>query len=65
MGNKKRFVTNMAAQLLSFIVNLGINFFLSRYIVNVIGKEVYGFVGLANNFTSYAQIFTVAFNAMQ
>ena len=64
MGNKKRFVTNMAAQLLSFIVNLGINFFLSRYIVNVIGKEVYGFVGLANNFTSYAQIFTVAFNAM-
>ena len=54
----------MAAQLLSFIVNLGINFFLSRYIVTVIGKDLYGFVGLANNFTRYAQIFTVAFNAM-
>lgn len=64
MGNRKRFVTNMVAQILSFMVNLGINFFLSRYIVDVIGKEVYGFVGLANNFTSYVQIFTVAFNAM-
>ena len=64
MENKKRLLVNMITQVLSFIVNLGINFFLSGYIVNVIGKEVYGFVGLANNFISYVQIFTVAFNAM-
>lgn len=64
MENKKRLLVNMTTQVLSFIVNLGINFFLSGYIVNVIGKEVYGFVGLANNFISYVQIFTVAFNAM-
>ena len=64
MENKKRFVVNMVTQILSFAVNLGINFFLSSYIVNAIGAEVYGFVGLANNFVSYAQIFTVAFNAM-
>lgn len=64
MDNKKRFLINMTTQILSFVINLGINFFLSGYIVNVIGKEVYGFVGLANNFISYIQIFTVAFNAM-
>lgn len=64
MENKKRFVVNMVTQIFSFAVNLGINFFLSSYIVNAIGAEVYGFVGLANNFVSYAQIFTVAFNAM-
>lgn len=64
MENKKRLLMNMTTQVLSFVVNLGINFFLSGYIVNVIGKEVYGFVGLANNFISYVQIFTVAFNAM-
>lgn len=64
MENKKRFMMNMTTQILSFGINLGISFFLSGYIVNVIGKEVYGFVGLANNFISYIQIFTVAFNAM-
>lgn len=64
MDSKKRFVTNMVAQILSFVINLGINFFLSKYVVEVIGQEVYGFVGLANNFTSYVQVFTVAFNAM-
>ena len=64
MENKKRFISNMGAQIASFVINLGINFFLSGYIVDVIGKEVYGFVGLANNFTSYVQIFTVAFNAV-
>ena len=64
MENKKRIILNMVSQILSFFVNLGINFFLSSYIVNAIGKEVYGFVGLANNFVSYVQIFTVAFNAM-
>ena len=64
MENKKRFVVNMGSQILSALINFGINFFLSSYIVNAIGKEVYGFVGLANNFVSYVQIFTIALNAM-
>lgn len=64
MENKKRFVVNMGSQILSALINFGINFFLSSYIVNAIGKEVYGFVGLANNFVSYIQIFTIALNAM-
>lgn len=64
MENKKRLLVNMTVQIMSFVVNLGINFFLSGYIVNAIGKEIYGFVGLANNFISYVQIFTVAFNTM-
>ena len=64
MENKKRFIVNMGSQVISALINFGINFFLSAYIVNVIGKEVYGFVGLANNFVSYVQIFTIALNAM-
>lgn len=64
MENKRRFIVNMGSQVISALINFGINFFLSAYIVNAIGKEVYGFVGLANNFVSYVQIFTIALNAM-
>lgn len=54
----------MIASLTSFAVNLGINFFLSPYIVSSLGVEAYGFVALANNFVSYASIVTIALNAM-
>ena len=40
MENKKRFIVNMGSQVISALINFGINFFLSAYIVNVIGKEV-------------------------
>lgn len=62
--SNKRLVINMAATIFSFIVTMGINFILSPYIINTVGKEAYGFVGLANNFISYAQLVTLALNAM-
>jgi O-antigen/teichoic acid export membrane protein len=40
------------------------NFLLTPYIVKILGKEIYGFVGLATTFTSYVTIFTVALNSM-
>ncbi|GAB6168243.1 hypothetical protein JCM1393_07030 [Clostridium carnis] len=62
--NKKRLAINMLANIISFIVTMGINFFLSPYIIRTVGKEAYGFVGLANNFVSYAQLVTLALNSM-
>lgn len=60
----KQTVINLVAQIISSIINLGIGFFLTPFIVRNIGVESYGFVGLANNFISYAQILTVGLNSM-
>lgn len=60
----KILVINVISNIFSFGVNMGINFLLTPYIVSTVGKEAYAFVGLANNFVSYAQIITLALNAM-
>ena len=62
--NKKRMMLNLIGQLSSFVCSLGISFVLTPYIVEKLGQETYGFVGLANNFTSYISLFTVALNGM-
>ena len=49
---KKQMYINLIAQTIAYAVNLGISFFLTPYIVNHIGVEANGFVGLANNFIS-------------
>lgn len=60
----KQLIINMISQIVGFLVNMGISFLLTPFIVNNIGKEAYGFVGLANDFVGYAQIVTVALNSM-
>lgn len=62
--NKKRLSLNLIGQLSSFVFNICISFFLTPYIVATLGEETYGFVGLANNVTSYITLFTVAINGM-
>lgn len=64
MNEKKRFAINAFAQIFSFTVSLGITFFLTPYIVGHLGTAAYGFVGLAQNFVSYAQLITIALNSM-
>ena len=64
MESKKRFAINGFAQVFAFFVSLGITFFLTPYIVKQLGAAAYGFVGLASNFVSYAQIITIALNSM-
>lgn len=64
MGKGKQLSINLIAQLISFALNLGISFFLTPYVIEYIGKDVYGFVSLANNFTSYISVFTVALNGI-
>ena len=64
-GSKDRqLFINMAVQITSFVISALISFFLTRYVVAKLGREAYGFVGLANNFISYAQILVTALNAM-
>ena len=61
---KKQLSINLLANLIAFFVNIGISFLLTPYIVSRLGNEAYGFIGLANNFVSYALIITTALNAM-
>ena len=67
MGSKsssKQMSINLIASIISFAVNVGINFFLTPYLVGSLGNEAYGFIGLANNFVQYANIITVALNSI-
>lgn len=64
MGKAKQLSINFVTQILSFAINLAISFFLTPYVIQFIGKDVYGFVSLANNFTGYISVFTTALNGM-
>lgn len=64
VDKNKQFAINMIAQVVGFVVMMGISFLLTPFIVEHVGSEAYGFVGLANNFVSYAQVITVALNSM-
>ncbi len=55
---------NIGTSLLAFIINVGINFKLTPYIIARLGTESYGFIGLANDFVNYAGILTMALNTM-
>lgn len=60
----KQMSINIIASLVSFGITMGINFFLTPYLVKSLGTEAYGFIGLANNFVQYATIITSALNSM-
>jgi len=63
VSQKKQLAVNIASQIAAFMVDMAINFFLTTFLVNRLGESVYGFVGLAKNFTTYIAIFTVSFNS--
>lgn len=62
--NKKQLSINMISQIAAYVLSLGVSFFVTSYVVRYIGTEVYGFVGLANNFMSYLSVITVALSGM-
>lgn len=64
MDNGRRLAINMIAQIMVFIINLVVNFFLTPYITEHVGKEVYGFINLAFQVTGYISIVTTALNGM-
>ncbi len=63
-NSSKQMTINLLASIISFGVNMAINFFLTPYLVQALGTESYGFIGLANNFVQYATIITSALNSM-
>lgn len=64
MGKGKQLSINLVTQIVSFGLNLAISFLLTPFVIENIGKDVYGFVSLANNFTSYVSVFTIALNGI-
>lgn len=64
MGDNRQLSRNMIYNMLLFVINLGISFFLTPYIVNNIGREAYGFIPLINNMIGYTSIITTAVGSM-
>ena len=61
---KKQVFINLVANIISFVIHLGISFLLTPVLIKKVGNSAYGFIGLANNFVSYANIFTIVINSM-
>lgn len=63
MKNNQMLV-NMISNIIAFIINIGITFFLTPYIVTQIGSEAFSFISISNSFISIALIITIALNSM-
>ena len=50
--------------MVTLLSNLIINFFLSKYIVNHVGVDAYGYIQLAINMISFFTVVTIALNSM-
>lgn len=55
---------NIAMNIFAFIVQFFISFYISPLIVSKVGASAYGFIGLANDFVSYASIIATVFNSV-
>lgn len=64
LSRNQQTIINIVAAVLNMLVTTLISFVLSPYIVKHIGVEANGFVGLAQNFLSYAVLITTALNSM-
>ena len=64
ISNSKQLTINLAATFVAFSVGLGINFFLTPFIVRNLGAAAYGFVGLSSNIIDYTTLLTIALNSM-
>ncbi len=64
LSEKAETTINLIAKFISYGTTLLISFFLTPYLVEKLGSEAYSFYPIANNFTSYMSIITVALNSM-
>lgn len=62
--NTHQIAINMVFSVIAFVINLLISFFITPYITNQFGSDAYGFVKLANDFTNYASLASIALNSM-
>ena len=64
MSSNKQIAKNLILNVGVFFINLGINFFLSPYIIRTLGREMYGFSTLITSLVGYTSIITTAFGSM-
>lgn len=64
MSNNKQIAKNITFSSISFILNFGVSFFLSPYLIRTLGKEAYGFFPLINNIIGYTSIITAIVGSM-
>lgn len=62
--SSKQTTLNMISQIIAFVINLAIGFFLTPYIKKNLPTGSYGFVTLSASFISYASLITTAVNSM-
>ncbi len=55
---------NIIFSVITFVLNLFISFFITPYITARFGSDTYGYLKLANDFASYASLFSIALNSM-
>ena len=61
---KAVFVINLITQVCVIVAQMVISLVLTPIVLDKMGAEAYGFVGLVNNFVSYAAIVTTALNSL-
>lgn len=64
MSANKQIAKNLIFNIGVFIINSGITFFLSPYLIRTVGKEAYSFYPLISNIVHYANIITTAIGSM-
>lgn len=60
----KRLAINLFSNLLSYASSMIISFLLTPFLVRHLGKEIYGFYGIANNVVNYVSLASIALNSM-
>lgn len=64
LSDRKQTSVNLVAKVISYGTTYLISFFLTPYLVSQLGSEAYSFYPIANNFTSYMGVLTIALNSM-
>lgn len=62
--NRKQTNINVIVNIMAFIVQFAISFFITPILIEKVGAEAYGFIGLSNDFTTYIAIITTIFNSV-
>lgn len=61
---KAAFAINLVSQVSVIAAQMVISLFLTPFVLDKMGAEAYGFVGLVNNFVSYVAVITTALNSL-
>lgn len=64
LQGKTAFAINLISQVSVIVAQMVISLFLTPIVLDKMGAEAYGFVGLVNNFVSYMAVITTALNSL-